>query len=96
VLPAGELELLGHARHAAAAVAPTVAEYVPAPQSVHAALPVTVLYLPVTQAVHEPLSGPVYPAPQSARIQAALDELAIGELKPVGHAMHAPEPVALL
>lgn len=96
VLPCGEFELAGHARHVAAAVAPAVVEYVPFPQSVHSALPLTVLYLPASQAVHELLSGPVYPAPQSAAIQAALDELAIGEVKPVGHAMHAPEPVAFL
>jgi hypothetical protein len=96
VLPSEEFEFAGHARHAAADVAAVVGEYVPAAQSVHAALPVAVLYLPATQAVHGPPSGPVYPALQPRLIQAALDELAIGEVKPVGHAMHAPEPVALL
>jgi len=58
-LEIGELELVGHARQAAAAVAPTVVEYVPAAQSVHTTLPVAVLYLPATQAVHVPPSGPV-------------------------------------
>ena len=40
VLPVGELELLGHARHAAADVAAAVGEYVPAAQGVHASEPV--------------------------------------------------------
>jgi hypothetical protein len=48
----GELELVGHPRHVVATVAPTVAENVPAAQSVHAAVPVAILYLPATQAVH--------------------------------------------
>ncbi len=43
VLPAVELELAGQARHAAAAVAAVAVEYVPDPQSVHAAEPVTSL-----------------------------------------------------
>ena len=54
----GELEFKGHAIHVVAMVAPTVVEYVPAPQSVQTALPVEILYLPATHAVHEPL-GPV-------------------------------------
>ena len=60
-------EFDGHARQVLAAVAPTVAEYVLAPQSVHAAEPVAVLYLPAAHAVHAslvqdaPPSGPVYP-----------------------------------
>jgi hypothetical protein len=36
VLPAGELELLGHATHAAADVAAAVGEYLPAAQFTHA------------------------------------------------------------
>ena len=48
VLALGELELLGHARQVAAAVAAVVVEYVPAAQSVHAAEPVAILYLPAT------------------------------------------------
>jgi hypothetical protein len=43
VLPSGEFELAGHATQVAADVAPTVVEYVPAPQLVHAAEPVASL-----------------------------------------------------
>jgi hypothetical protein len=87
----GELELPGHVRQVAANVAPVLVEYVPAPQSVHAALPVLVLYFPVTQTVHEPPSGPVNPALQ---VQAATVELASGELELVGHVTHVVEIVA--
>jgi hypothetical protein len=38
--------------HVVATVAPTVVEYVPAPQSVHAAEPVAILYFPAAHAVH--------------------------------------------
>ncbi len=58
-LAVGELELVGQARQVVATVAPTVVEYVPAPQSMQVALPVVVLYLPATQAVHGPPFGPV-------------------------------------
>jgi hypothetical protein len=51
-LEIGELELAGHATHAAAAVAPVVVKYVPATQSVHATLPVAVLYFPGTHRGH--------------------------------------------
>ncbi len=50
-LPAGELEFDGQVIQAID-VAPTAVEYVPAPQSVHAADPVDALYLPATHAVH--------------------------------------------
>ena len=43
VLELGEVNDEGHATHVVATVAPTVAEYVPAEQGVHAALPVVVL-----------------------------------------------------
>ena len=52
VLGLGELEFAGHAIHVVAIVAPTVVEYVPVAQSVHAAEPLTILYLPATQVVH--------------------------------------------
>ena len=58
-LAAGELESEGHARHVARAVAPTVVEYVPDPQFVHASVPVVFLYFPAVQAVHTPPFGPV-------------------------------------
>lgn len=56
-LEIGELELVGHPRQVVATVAPTVVEYVPAVQSVHAALPVVGLYLPAAQAVHVVVVG---------------------------------------
>jgi hypothetical protein len=51
-LEVGELELVGHPRQVVATVAPTVAENIPAAQSVHAAVPVAILYLPAMQVVH--------------------------------------------
>ncbi len=39
----GEFELAGHATQVAAAVAPTVVEYMPAPQLVHATEPLASL-----------------------------------------------------
>ena len=89
-LAIGELELVGHVRQVVATVAPTVVEYVPAPQSVQTALPVAILYFPATHAVHGPPLGPVYPALQAGLIQAALDVLAIGEVVPAGHVSHTP------
>ena len=47
------------------ALAPTTAEYVAMPQSVHAALPGLVLYLPATHSAHAP-GGPVLPASHAA------------------------------
>ena len=90
-LASGELELAGHARHVVAIVAPTDIEYVPAKQSVHAALPLIVLYFPATQEVHRPPSGPVKPALQT---QALTAELAVGELEFAGHARHVEASVA--
>ena len=52
--------------------APVAAEYVPVPQSVHAADPVVTLYFPATQAVHGPPSDPVDPALQVQFVKAAL------------------------
>jgi len=93
-LEIGELELVGHAKQVAAAVAAVVAKYVPAAQLAHAALPVAFLYLPATQAVHGPdPSGPEKP---TLHVQAARAELEIGELELVGHAWHPVEPTTLL
>jgi hypothetical protein len=50
--------LAGHARQVVATVAPSVVEYVPATQFVHATEPVVVLYFPATHRVQKPL-GPV-------------------------------------
>ena len=60
-LELGELELEGQVWQVDAVPEPTVPEYVPDPQSVHAALPLTSLYFPAAHAVHEP-AAPVVPA----------------------------------
>lgn len=62
ILDDNEYELAGQVTHAAAAVAPTVDEYVPDEQSEHTADPVTSLYFPATHAEHSAPSVPVYPA----------------------------------
>ena len=91
MLALGESLPAGHVTQVAAAVAPVAAEYVPAPQSVHAAKPVVILYLPAMQAVHEPPSGPVNPTLQ---VQAARAVLGLGELELPGHARQADSSVA--
>ncbi len=90
-LALGELVPAGQATHVVAFVAPAAVEYVPAPQSVHAALPVIFLCFPATQATHGPASGPVEPAPQPADTQELTLELPAAELVPAGH---ATQPVA--
>ncbi len=90
-LATDELELVGQVMHVVEIVAPVLVEYVPAKQSVHAALPVLILNLPATQIAHEPPSGPVNPALQ---VQAATAELATDELELVGQVMHVEEIVA--
>ena len=62
-LELGECESPGHATQTPASVAPTVTEYVPAPQSEHTALPALVLYFPATHNAHAP-GSPVLPAAQ--------------------------------
>jgi hypothetical protein len=52
-------------RHVASVEAPTVVEYLPAPQSVQRAAPKPVLYFPAPQAVHVPPLGPVNPRLQT-------------------------------
>ena len=79
-----------------AAVAPVAAEYVPAPQSVHAALPVAVLYFPAAHAVHGPPVGPVEPAAQSGKTQFAKLLLPACEEVPTGQAVHVLTVVALV
>lgn len=61
-------EFDGQGRQVLSAVAPTVAEYLPATQSVHAALPATGLYFPAAHKVHDP-TGPVEPAVHSEDTQ---------------------------
>jgi hypothetical protein len=85
--PATEYEFTPQPTHAAAAVAPTVTEYVPAPQSEQTALPTPVLYFPATHNAHAP-AGPVLPAAQSYRHAV----LAAAETPPAAHAVHALAP----
>ena len=91
VLALGELEFAVHVRQVDSSVAPTVAEYFPAAQSVHAALPVPILYLPAAHGEHTPPLGPVYPTLQ---VQAATAVLGLGELLLLGHAEQVVATVA--
>jgi hypothetical protein len=91
LLCVGEYEFERHATQAAAAVAPTVGEYVPAPQSMHAALPVLDLYVPATHAEHVPPFTPVNPELQ---VQAALLELETGAFEFKAHAKQVDETLA--
>ena len=68
-----------------------LAEYVPAPQSLHAALPVKALYLPATQREQGPPLLPVAPALQAQAVAAAL---AAGESEYVGQAEQVPDDAA--
>ena len=54
-LPAGEEESAGHVEHVLSAVAPLAAEYLSAPQLVHASFPLPALYVPAAHAAHAPL-----------------------------------------
>ena len=60
-LPAGANEFAGHAKHENTDFAPTVVEYLPAPQLVQGRDPLltSVLYLPASHAVQATPSGPV-------------------------------------
>jgi hypothetical protein len=75
--------------------APLAAEYVPVPQSVHAANPVDTLYFPATHAAHGPPFGPVNPVLQVQFVKA---ELPAGELEFDGQTLHvmlAEAPIAV-
>jgi hypothetical protein len=91
-LPTDEVEPAGQTRHDAAAVAASVAEYVPAPQSVHSEEPVSLLYFPAMHAEQTPPSGPVYPMLQVQPV----DELHTVQVEPelAGQATHAAADVA--
>jgi hypothetical protein len=65
--------------------APIAAEYVPAPQSVHAADPVVTLYFPGTHAAHGSPSGPVDPELQLQFVKALLPG---GDFEFDGQRMH--------
>jgi hypothetical protein len=88
VLELGAFAFVGHVRQVDEVLAPTAAEYVAVPQSVHAALPALVLYLPATHAVQAP-TGPVLPAGQS-NTHAVLPAC---ETPPAPHEVQALAPV---
>jgi hypothetical protein len=71
--------------------APTAAEYVPVPQSVHTAAPVDVLYFPATHAVQVPPSDPVEPALQVQFVKAGLPA---DEMEADGQTRHVELDVA--
>lgn len=85
--------MTGHVRQAVAAVAAGIVEYVPAMQGVHAPVPVPTLYVPAAHVEHMP-SGPVYPALQGTGMQELMDELAMDEVEPSGHATQVAAVVA--
>ena len=91
MLETGAFEFEGHVRQVDKALAPTAAEYVAVPQSVHVSLPLVVLYLPATHPEHTPPSGPVNPALQ---VQEVMTELDTAEFEFVGHVKHTPDVVA--
>ena len=91
VLPAGATELAGQARQSVTADAAVVVEYVPDPQSVHAAEPLAILYLPATHPVHTPPSGPVDPALHEQAVTAVLG---LGEFELAGHVTQVDSSVA--
>jgi len=91
--PAGEYECDRHTEQMLSLEALDVVEYLPAPQSVHAALPVAALNLPAAHAAHGPPSDPVQPSRHTQLVRATLPPT---ELAPSGHAVHAAEPEAFL
>ena len=68
------------------ATAPSVSEYLPAAQSVHASLPTVGLYFPAAHEAHDCASGPVKPAAQPSCTQSARASLPAGELLPAPQA----------
>ena len=67
LLPAGELEFVGHVKHVETLVAPTDVEYVLIPQSMHVADPASVLYFP---AMHSEQVSPLGPEEPALHVQA--------------------------
>jgi len=66
-------------------VAPSSIEYLPVPQSLHAASPIAILYFPATQLKQVP-TLPVLPATQ---MQSVCSSLAAGALEFAGQSSHA-------
>ena len=93
VLPASETEFDGHGKHTESDVAPTLDEYVPAAQLLHASDPIafSALYLPASHWIHVLPSGPENPALQEHAVTAALPA---GEMELTGQAEHVESSVA--
>jgi hypothetical protein len=72
LLPLVEFAFEGQLTQVEACAAPTAEEYLPAPQSTHAALPLPAWYLPAAHAVHGPPAGPEKPAAHSQSVAASL------------------------
>jgi len=102
-LAVGELELLGHATHVVATVAPAVAEYVPARQFVQrlaVLAPAVSEYVPARQfvqtlAVLAPTVAEYVPARQLVQTLAVL-AAAVAEYVPARQSVHTALPVAFL
>jgi hypothetical protein len=90
-LPKTELELSAHATQTSDAFAPTIPEYVPAPQLVQAAVPFATLYFPVAHNAHVPPFGPVAP---TLHTQAAITTLPAPETAFAVQFWHVPDPFA--
>ncbi len=70
-LPAGDLEFDGQVKHVEVAEAPSVVEYVPAPQLLHKVAPVAVEYVPAPQTVHaaDPVDAVYCPAKHAVHVE---------------------------
>ena len=88
--PLADPDSAGHTTHAVRPVAP---EYVPLPQSLHAAEPCPLFCFPATHAVHVPPSGPLCPA---LHVQLRSAVLLTGEIDWSGQILHKKSPVLVL
>ena len=71
-----------------------VAEYLPAPQSMHEAAPVTALNFPASHATHVPPFGPVWPASHRQLVIAALAAAELEDAGQLAHVLSAEAPVS--
>jgi hypothetical protein len=85
--PTAEDDAAGHSTHELT----PAAEYVPAPQLMHATLPLVFLKVPAAHGEQVPPFGPVYPALQ---VHAVTAELVLGEFVFTGHTKQLDETVA--
>jgi len=78
-LPATASEFVGHAIHVVSAVALTLVEYFPAPQSTHAPAPTDEEYFPAVHCVHR--RSPLGPEKPALHLQSVNAELPAGEME---------------